>query len=112
MLGPVINALEKGDFKVQKETVWVITNYTSGGSVEQIVQLINAGVMAPLCRMLTTQDSKTTMVALDAVNNILLVSLPIPFFYKKKHFSIHFLPFKSSNVFCIDFPTLEQKYYI
>ncbi|XP_002165850.1 importin subunit alpha-1 isoform X1 [Hydra vulgaris] len=72
LLGPVINALEKGDFKVQKETVWVITNYTSGGSVEQIVQLINAGVIAPLCRMLTTQDSKTTMVALDAVNNILL----------------------------------------
>jgi len=72
LVDPVINALDKGEFKVQKEAVWVITNFTSGGTVNQVVELINAGVLGPLCRMLGTQDSKTTMVALDAVNNILM----------------------------------------
>lgn len=72
LLEPVVNALDKAEFKVQKEAVWVITNFTSGGSVEQIITLIKHNVLGPLCRMLSTHDSKTTMVALDAVNNILL----------------------------------------
>ncbi|XP_057306044.1 importin subunit alpha-1-like [Hydractinia symbiolongicarpus] len=72
LLQPVVNALENGEFKVQKEAVWVITNYTSGGTMDQIVTLLHHQVLGPLCRMLATHDSKTTMVALDAVNNILL----------------------------------------
>ena len=69
----VVNALDKGEFKVQREAVWVITNFTSGGSVEQIVDLINKGVLEPLFHMLLVEDAKTIMVALDAVNNLLLV---------------------------------------
>jgi len=72
LLEPVINALDKGEFKVQKEAIWVITNFTSGGSVEQIVELINRGVLGPLCRFLETREPKTVMVTLDAINHILM----------------------------------------
>lgn len=68
----VIRVLDKGEFKVKKESVWVITNYTSGGSIAQIVYLLNENVLGPLCAMLKTADPKVTMVALEAVNNILL----------------------------------------
>lgn len=73
----VVSALDKGEFKVQREAVWVITNFTSGGSVEQIVDLINKGVLEPLFHMLLVEDAKTVMVALDAVNNLLLVCIII-----------------------------------
>lgn len=68
----VIRVLDKGEFKVKKESVWVITNYTSGGSIQQIVYLLNEQVLPPLCAMLKTADPKVTMVALEAINNILL----------------------------------------
>lgn len=74
MLDPVIHALDKGEFKVRKEAVWVITNYTSGGTTKQIYKLLERNVLEPLCKMLAVQDIKSVNVALDAVNNILLVS--------------------------------------
>jgi importin subunit alpha-2 len=68
----VVRVLDKGEFKVKKESVWVITNYTSGGSIQQIVYLLNEQVLPPLCAMLKVSDLKVAMVALEAVNNILL----------------------------------------
>ncbi|CAH1228473.1 KPNA2 [Branchiostoma lanceolatum] len=67
---PLLEVLHKGDYKSQKEAVWAITNFTSGGSVEQIVQLVNAGVMKPLCDMLVVRESKIVLVILDAIGNI------------------------------------------
>ena len=72
IIPPVIKALCEGDFKVQKEAVWVITNYTSGGSLDHILYLLHCNVLEPLCKMLDVQDTKTVMVALDGMRNILL----------------------------------------
>lgn len=68
----VIKALHEGEFKVQKEAVWVITNYTSGGNLDHILYLVHCNVLEPLCKMLNVQDSKTVMVALDGMRNILM----------------------------------------
>lgn len=48
-------------------------NATSGGSPEQIRYLVFQGVISPLCDLLDCSDSKTVIVCLEALENILKV---------------------------------------
>lgn len=66
--------LVQGDYKSQKEACWAVTNLTSGGSVEQIVQIVQSGCLKPLCDLLNVKEAKIIQVILDAFKNILSVS--------------------------------------
>lgn len=71
LVSPLVDILMKGEFKAQKEAVWAITNLTAGGTVQQILYVLEMGVLKPLCDLLVINDTKTVLVILDAIGNIL-----------------------------------------
>lgn len=71
LLPPLIRVLDSGDYKSQKEAAWAVTNLTSGGSVQQLAQLVQLGVLTPFCNLLMSKDWKTILVVLDGLSNIL-----------------------------------------
>lgn len=64
----------QGDFKSQKEAAWAVTNFTSGGTISQLMKLIDMGFIKPMCNLLNTKDFKTVVVILDGLLNLLTVS--------------------------------------
>lgn len=58
-----------------------MTNYTSGGTPAQLSLLVEMGALKPMSNLLNSKDSKTIIVVLDGLNNILTVNSEISVFY-------------------------------
>lgn len=67
----LVELIETSDYDVKREAVWAISNATTGGSGEQIRELVNRRCIEALCSVLSTKDIRINVVALDALKNIL-----------------------------------------
>lgn len=68
--------LLQSEFQTQKEAAWAITNLTISGNSQQVDCVINAGVVSPLCALLSCQDSQVIQVVLDGLQNMLKIAGP------------------------------------
>lgn len=77
LLPLIIRSLEKGEFQTQKEAAWAISNLTISGSRNQIVHLIELGVVKPFCNLLSCKDTQVVQIVLDAIHNMLKHAGPL-----------------------------------
>ena len=70
----MINVINKGDFKSQKEAVWVINNLASGGVDQQIIRTVEMGVVQALSSLLLCKDVRLISIVLETLGNVLNVS--------------------------------------
>lgn len=67
--------LQGGDFKAQREAVWAITNITSGGNNDQIIQMIEKyPIIKPYCDLLLAKDVRTVEVVLNGLQALFRVA--------------------------------------
>lgn len=78
LLPAIILNLSKGEFQTQKEAAWAISNLTISGNKEQVMKLIEEGVIQPLCNLLSCKDPQVVQVVLDGLNNMLKIAGPPP----------------------------------
>lgn len=76
LIPKIITHLSKSEFQTQKEAAWAITNLTISGNSQQVDCVISSGVVAPLCALLSCQDSQVIQVVLDGLQNMLKIAGP------------------------------------
>ncbi|XP_049644146.1 importin subunit alpha-8 [Suncus etruscus] len=66
----LVSLLKNGEYGVQKEAILTIANFTTGSTVEQLIHLIQAGILQPLVNLLTIHDNKIILVILNILSYI------------------------------------------
>jgi len=57
--------------EVKREAAWVLSNATNHGTIDQIVRMLQCGLLDCFVTLLDSEDSKTVIVVLEGLNNIL-----------------------------------------
>lgn len=67
----IVHYLDKGDFSQQKEAAWTVYNMSLSGCPKQLYVLFEAGVIPPLCNMLSLTDNGVVRNLLEALSTLL-----------------------------------------
>ncbi len=73
LVSMLVQVMTHDEFVIKKEAAWAISNATTGATAAQIRYLVRAGVIAPLCDLLSCIEPVIINVALEALENILAV---------------------------------------
>lgn len=65
LLPEIINNLSKGEFQTKREAAWAISNLTISGNREQVMRLVEEGVIAPFCALLDCKDNQVCIILLS-----------------------------------------------
>jgi hypothetical protein len=71
LIPQVIHLLSKGDLPTRREAAWCINNLSLSGKREQVAYVLQQGVLAPFCQLLSVEDGQILVVVLDGISNIL-----------------------------------------
>lgn len=55
------------EWDVRKESAWVVCNLITSSTQSKLMQLIELGVISPLCDLLTSGDARIILITLDAI---------------------------------------------
>ena len=68
----ILEALSQAsEWDVRKEAAWIVSNVATSSQPGHLAALVSAGVVEPLCDLLTQGDAKIILVALEALEAIL-----------------------------------------
>lgn len=65
----------QGDFRVQKEACWAISNIAIGGNPEQQATLLNLGIFSSFSDLLKISDAKVLTLILEVIKKLFEVRL-------------------------------------
>ena len=71
LIPSIINTLDKESFENRKWALFAISNMSQSGSTDQIMFLVDNGVIPFLCHLLTLQKDIVVMTALGTIINII-----------------------------------------
>ncbi|CAM9341292.1 unnamed protein product [Phaeothamnion confervicola] len=71
LMAGVVDQLAAGEYEVQKEAAWVLSNACTGGAARHVAALVAAGAIPALCRMLTLPDARLVMACLEGLEALL-----------------------------------------
>ena len=71
LIPSIISASTKGSDKNRREAAWAVSNISQNGSTEQIIFLVDNGVIPFLCSFLSLTDNQVLAAALNTMKNIL-----------------------------------------
>lgn len=74
LLPKLIEALKDSDFLVQRSALYSIYNFAIEGTDNQVLNLVNEGVIPPVCNMLSYRDQELNHLALKSLEAILKIS--------------------------------------
>ena len=73
LMSILMNFLQSGHQDVRLECLWIIGNIASSGTEKQLQKLVQLGVVPLLCQNLEFYNTKTVLMLLDTIDEILLV---------------------------------------
>ena len=76
LLAALIQTADKGEWNVRKEAAWAVSNAITTGGPQVVLHVVANGVIGPLVRLLSVDDTKILMVAMEALYVILGTDAP------------------------------------
>ncbi|BFZ17287.1 hypothetical protein BsWGS_20326 [Bradybaena similaris] len=71
LLPLVVEVLNTGDVKSQRQAVWVIIGLTKRGTLEHIIYVVQCGALKSLCDLLTTKEATLLYDVLHGIFSVL-----------------------------------------